>query len=256
MSAGRLEARGLEKSYGRMQVLKKVDLLIEPGQAHVVIGPNGAGKTTLFKVLSGEVPADAGTIRLDGTDITAMQGWQRVRRGVGRTFQSARVFADLTPFENMVVAVEAHARRFGTLLDLLSMRPTAATRDSARAILEDFALAGVASRPTKTLSHGDKKRLELAMAVAASPRLLMLDEPTAGMAPADRHRCIDLIARLLGNGGLSLLLTEHDMAVVFGLATRITVLNYGQVIATGTPERIRSDARVRDVYLGHDVAAA
>lgn len=256
MSGPLLQARGITKSYGRMPVLKQVDLSIEPGEAHVVIGPNGAGKTTLFKVLSGELPIDAGTISFDGADVTSIPGWQRVRKGIGRTFQSARVFAELTPFENMIVAVEAHARRTGTVLDLLKMRSTTAAKEAARTILEDFALSKVVHSPTKNLSHGDKKRLELAMAVAGRPRLLMLDEPTAGMAPADRHTCIDLIARLLAQGDFSLLLTEHDMAVVFGLATRITVLNYGQVIATGLPQEIRSNARVRDIYLGHDAAAA
>ena len=256
MSNPLLQARGITKSYGRMPVLKQVDLSIEPGEAHVVIGPNGAGKTTLFKVLSGELPVNGGTISLDGADVTAVPGWQRVGKGIGRTFQSARVFAELTPFENMIVAVEAHERRSGTVFDLLKMRSSAAAKETARAILDDFTLSKVVHSPTKTLSHGDKKRLELAMAVAGRPRLLMLDEPTAGMAPADRHTCIDLIGRLLAQGDFSLLLTEHDMAVVFGLATRITVLNYGQVIATGLPQEIRSNARVRDIYLGHDAALA
>ena len=256
MSAALLEARGIAKSYGRIQVLKEVNLSIHPGEAHVVIGPNGAGKSTLFKVLSGEVAFEAGTIRFDGGDVTAMPGWRRVRKGIGRTFQTARIFADLTPFENMIVAVEAHERKRGRFLDLLSLRPTVAVQDTAAAILDDFALTGVAGLPTKTLSHGDKKRLELAMAVAGRPRLLMLDEPTAGMAPADRNKCIELIDGLLRKGGFSLLLTEHDMAMVFGLATRITVLNYGQVIATGNVQEIRSNARVREIYLGHNVAPA
>ena len=256
MTAHLLEARGIEKSYGRVQVLKQVDLTISPGEAHVVIGPNGAGKTTLFKVLSGELDVEAGSIRFDGEDVTAVPGWRRVRKGMGRTFQSARTFADLTPYENMIVAVEAHARVSGRLFNVLSLRPSAAARETAMATLEDFALTSVAGWPTKTLSHGDKKRLELAMVVAGRPRLLLLDEPTAGMAPADRRKCIDLIGDLLRKGRLSLLLTEHDMDVVFGLATRITVLNYGQVIATGNPEEIRSNARVREVYLGHHVAAA
>ncbi|MFK0206293.1 ABC transporter ATP-binding protein [Agrobacterium sp. NPDC090283] len=256
MKSPLLEATALEKSYGRISVLKNVDLTIDRGEAHIVIGPNGAGKTTLFKVLSGELFPGSGAIRLEGQDITNVPDWQRVRMGIGRTFQSARVFSDLTPFENMIVAVEARARTRGGLLQLLSIRPNAENRDAARVILRDFLLETVADRPTRTLSHGDKKRLELAMAVAGKPRILMLDEPTAGMAPADRHKCIELIGRLLAKGDFSLLLTEHDMEVVFGLATRITVLNYGEVIASGAPQDIRSNARVREVYLGHELATA
>ncbi|AMS45508.1 ABC transporter ATP-binding protein [Aminobacter aminovorans] len=256
MSNFLLEARGIDKSYGRIQVLKNVDISIAPGEAHVVIGPNGAGKTTLFKVLSGEVFPNNGSITFAGKDVTADPGWQRVRSGIGRTFQSARIFSELTPFENMVVAVEAHERVVKGKRPLFALRPTKAVRDTAAEILEDFALTKVAKAETKSLSHGDKKRLELAMAVAGRPQLLMLDEPTAGMAPGDRQKCVELIDRLLKKGGFSLLLTEHDMAVVFGLATRISVLNYGQVIASGTPEEIRSNARVREVYLGHDVSSA
>ncbi|MES4992467.1 ABC transporter ATP-binding protein [Agrobacterium radiobacter] len=251
-----LEATGLEKAYGRISVLKNVGLTIDRGEAHIVIGPNGAGKTTLFKVLSGEIFPRGGSIRFEGQDITNVPDWRRVRMGIGRTFQSARIFSDLTPFENMIVAVEASARTRGGLLKLLSIRPNAENRDTARVILRDFLLETVADRPTRTLSHGDKKRLELAMAVAGKPRVLMLDEPTAGMAPADRYKCIELIGRLLEKGDFSLLLTEHDMEVVFGLATRVTVLNYGEVIASGAPQDIRSNARVREVYLGHELATA
>ncbi|MGN7712649.1 ABC transporter ATP-binding protein [Agrobacterium radiobacter] len=256
MSSPLLEATALEKSYGRISVLKNVGLTINRGEAHIVIGPNGAGKTTLFKVLSGELMPGSGTIRFDGEDITKIPDWRRVRMGIGRTFQSARIFGDLTPFENMIVAVEAKARTAGSLLQLLRIRPNAENRDAARSILRDFSLEKVADRLTSTLSHGDKKRLELAMVVAGRPRILMLDEPTAGMAPADRHKSIELIGKLLEKGDFSLLLTEHDMEVVFGLATCITVLNYGEVIASGTPQDIRSNARVREVYLGHDLATA
>lgn len=251
-----LDATGLEKGYGRISVLKGVDLAIAPGDAHVVIGPNGAGKTTLFKVLSGELVPDKGAIRFAGHDVTAMPGWRRTRLGIGRTFQVARTFKDLTTFENVVVALEAKRRQSASALELLRLRPSDTVREAARAMLDEFSLDAVADWPAGLLSHGDKKSLELAMALAARPRLLMLDEPTAGMAPGDRRRSIELISRLLAKGAFSLLLTEHDMEVVFGLATSITVLNYGEVIATGSPEAVRSNPRVKEVYLGHDVSAS
>ncbi len=256
MSAILLGARAIEKSYGRLSVLKGVDLTIEEGEAHVVIGPNGAGKTTLFKVLSGELVPEEGSVRFAGSDVTQLPGWQRTRLGIGRTFQSARIFTDLTTFENLVIALEAKVHAGSSLLELLRLRPARETGRAVEAMLEEFSLTNVADWPASSLSHGDKKCLELAMALAARPRLLMLDEPTAGMAPADRQRSVDLISKLLARGGFSLLLTEHDMEVVFGLATRITVLNYGEVIATGSPEEVRSNPKVREVYLGHDVSAA
>ncbi|MBX3529442.1 MAG: ABC transporter ATP-binding protein [Rhizobiaceae bacterium] len=251
-----LRGTSLKKDYGRITVLKGVDIDVAEGEAHVVIGPNGAGKTTLFKVLSGEVFPTSGTVSFDGRDVTRLAGWQRTRHGVGRTFQMARIFKELSAFENLVVALEAKKRQGTSALELLRLVPAASIRDEARRILAEFSLEHVSAWPAGSLSHGDKKTLELAMVLAARPRLLMLDEPTAGMSPADRQRSVELIAGLMKGGGLSLLLTEHDMQVVFGLATRITVLNYGEIIATGSPEEVRSNPRVREVYLGHDVSAA
>ncbi|MGO4833977.1 ATP-binding cassette domain-containing protein, partial [Rhizobiaceae sp. 2RAB30] len=176
--------------------------------------------------------------------------------GIGRTFQVARIFKELTTLENLVVALEAKRRQDASIFELVRLAPAANIQARAREMLNEFSLERVADWTAGSLSHGDKKCLELAMVIAARPRLLMLDEPTAGMAPADRQRSVDMIARLLKKGGLSLLLTEHDMEVVFGLATRITVLNYGEIIATGSPQEVRSSPRVREVYLGHDVSAA
>lgn len=251
-----LQGRSIKKDYGRITVLKGVDIEIAEGEAHVVIGPNGAGKTTLFKVLSGEVLPTEGSVELAGRDITALAGWQRTRLGIGRTFQVARIFKDLTTLENLVVALEARRRQETSVFELVRLAPVSSVRERAREMMAEFQLEPVADWPAGSLSHGDKKCLELAMVIAARPRLLMLDEPTAGMAPADRQRSVEMISRLLAQGGLSLLLTEHDMEVVFGLATRITVLNYGEIIATGSPHDVRSNPRVREVYLGHDVSAA
>jgi branched-chain amino acid transport system ATP-binding protein len=256
MSGPLLRGQSIKKDYGRITVLKGVHIQIAEGEAHVVIGPNGAGKTTLFKVLSGEVSPTAGSVEFDGRDVTGLAGWQRTRLGVGRTFQVARIFKDLTTRENLVVALEAKRRQATSFFDLARLAPASAVRESAQEMLSEFSLESVADWTAGSLSHGDKKCLELAMVIAARPRLLMLDEPTAGMAPADRQRSVDMIAKLLKKGGLSLLLTEHDMEVVFGLATRITVLNYGEIIATGPPEEVRSNPRVREVYLGHDVTDA
>ena len=256
MTTAILEAHAIRKDYGGITVLRGIDLAIEPGEAHVIIGPNGAGKTTLFKVLSGEVSPASGKVVFDGQDITPLAGWQRTRLGIGRTFQSAHVFKDLTTLENLIVSIEINQRvndkRFGILR--LAAKPS--VRKAAEELLGEFQLEDVADWTAAALSHGDKKSLELAMVIAARPRLLMLDEPTAGMAPADRQRSVAMISRLLKAQGLSLLLTEHDMEVVFSLADRITVLNYGEMIATGSPEDVRNNPRVREVYLGHDVTAA
>lgn len=251
-----LQGTAIKKSYGRISVLRGIDVTIEPGEAHVIIGPNGAGKTTLFKVLSGEVFPNAGTVAFEGRDVTTLAGWQRTRLGIGRTFQTARVFKDLSTLENIIVAIEANQRKQSSRFGLLRLAPKPSVRREAETLLGEFQLESVADWSASALSHGDKKSLELAMVIAARPRLLMLDEPTAGMAPADRQRSVQMISKLLKTQGLSLLLTEHDMEVVFGLANRITVLNYGEMIATGSPEDVRNNPRVREVYLGHDITAS
>ena len=252
MSDKFLSAEGVYKSYGPVKVLKDVTMSLSKGEAHVVIGPNGAGKTTLFKCLSGESRIDSGRISLDGADVTRVPGWRRVHRGVGRSFQVAKIFGDMTAYENLIVAVEMRERiSTGRWTGMFRIAPADAVRREVDQLVEDLGLGGTLGEPAKILSHGDKKRLELAMSLALRPKLLMLDEPTAGMSPADRAEAVAMIARVRQDYGLTLLLTEHDMEVVFGLATRLTVLHHGEIIASGEPAAVRADARVREVYLGH-----
>lgn len=245
-----LVATGLHKSYPAVKVLKGVNLRIAPSETLAVIGPNGAGKTTLFKVLTGEVQADEGAIRFDGREVTRTPGHERVRMGIGRTFQSARVFHDVSVLDNVIVALEASARPLRRGLARLAWWPEPRIIETAREILADLGLDAKRNELPRNLSHGDKKRLELGCCLALRPRILMLDEPTAGMSPQDRAAAVELIMRIRDREKLAVMLTEHDMGVVFGLADRIIVLNYGELIAEGTGEEVRANPRVRDIYLG------
>lgn len=257
MSKDILSAQGLYKSYGSIAVLRDVTICMKQGETHAVIGPNGAGKTTLFKTLSGEVLPDAGSIAIDGRQVEATDGYQRVRMGVGRTFQVARVFGEDTVLSNMVVAVEARRRQQGQLgMFSLRISPSAQVYSEAMDALQKMGLASQCDRMAGVLAYGDRKRLELAMSLALQPKLLMLDEPMAGMSPSDRTAAVETIKAVVKERGIAVLLTEHDMDVVFALADHITVLNYGEIIASGTPEEVRASSRVREVYLGHEVQHA
>jgi ABC-type branched-subunit amino acid transport system ATPase component len=252
VSAPILRVEGLAKRFGGLQALGGVDVSLEPGEFRAIIGPNGAGKSTFFNVMTGLLQADAGRVTFDGRDVTGKAPHQLARMGMGRTFQITSVFHDLTALENVQVALLSHARR------TWSVWPRAGRlhQERARELLTLVGLAGSAERIASTLSHGDQKRLELAIALGGEPRLLLLDEPTAGMAAQERLESIRLVHRLAKELGLSCLFTEHDMAVVFAVATRITVMHQGKVLAEGTPAEVRAKPEVQQVYLGEQVKAA
>ena len=252
-----LQIEQLRVSYGELEVIKGIDLDVALGETFAVIGPNGAGKTTLFKAITGEAPVSGGTVRFDGQDITRMPVHLRARAGFGRTFQVARVFQGLTVLSNVIASVEARLRGAGRSCGpWYGWRPARAVVDEAEHLLADLSLAQVRHVQARFLSHGDKKRLEIALVLAQQPRVLMLDEPTAGMSHSDRIGIVELIQRLRRDKGVTVVMTEHDMDVIFGLADRIMVLNYGEVIATGTPDQVRVNPLVREVYLGKEMIDA
>jgi branched-chain amino acid transport system ATP-binding protein len=241
-----LQVESLAKRFGGLQALGGVDLTVAPGEFRAIIGPNGAGKSTLFNTMTGLLRPDGGRVCFEGREVTGKAPHLLARIGVARTFQITSIFHDLSALENVQVARLAHAR------SAWSVWPRAKSLhvERARELLELVGLAGSAGRLAGTLSHGDQKRLELAIALAGEPRLLLLDEPTAGMAAQERLESIRLVHRLARELGLSCVFTEHDMAVVFAVATRITVMHMGRVLAEGTPAEVRASAEVQQVYLG------
>ncbi len=252
-----LQIEQLRISYGQLEVIKGVSLDVARGETFAVIGPNGAGKTTLFKAITGEAAISGGTVRFDGQDITRMPVHLRARSGFGRTFQVARVFQGLTVVGNVISSVELRMRGAGQSCGpWFGWRPAPAVVDEAEQLLADLALGHVRHVEARFLSHGDKKRLEIALVLAQQPRILMLDEPTAGMSHSDRLGIVELIQRLRRDRGVTVMLTEHDMDVIFGLADRIMVMNYGEVIAIGTPAEVRASPMVREVYLGKEMVDA
>ena len=248
MSAPVLETRGLVKSFGGVQAVAGVDLAMPRGEIRALIGPNGAGKTTLFNMLTGQLRADAGEVRLEGERLSGLPPHAVWRRGVSRTFQITATFATLTAQENVQVALYSYEKRTYSLLERSAARGPLA--EAGLALLDQVGLAGQAERIAGVLAYGDLKKLELAVALANRPQVLLLDEPTAGMAPAERGALMALIARIARERGLTVLFTEHDMDVVFSVADRVMVLHQGRVIAEGRPDEVRADSQVQKVYLG------
>jgi branched-chain amino acid transport system ATP-binding protein len=246
MSDPILRVQGLAKRFGGLEALGGVDLSVAKGDFRAIIGPNGAGKSTFFNTMTGLLRPDAGRVVFEGRDVTGEPPHRLARRGVGRTFQITSVFHDLSALQNVQVSLLAHARRSWSLWP----NATALHADRARELLALVGLAAHANRTAGTLAHGDQKRLELAIALAGEPRLLLLDEPTAGMAAQERLESIRLVHRVAKQLGLSCVFTEHDMAVVFAVATHITVMHQGRVLAEGTPAEVRSRKEVQQVYLG------
>ncbi len=242
----RLEITGLVKRFGGLLATDHLSLTLEPGEIHAVIGPNGAGKTTLIHQLGGEVRSDAGRVVFDGRDLSAEPPYKRSLAGVGRSYQITSVFSDFTVLQNVSLAAQAHAGH-----SFRFWRPAGDERElvePALAALKQVGLADRAQTPVAELAHGERRQLEIAMTLATAPKLLLLDEPMAGMSHAESEGVVALLRSLKGR--YTILLVEHDMDAVFALADRITVLVYGRAIATGTPDQIRANREVRDAYLG------
>jgi branched-chain amino acid transport system ATP-binding protein len=246
MSDPILRVEGLAKRFGGLEALGGVDLNVAKGDFRAIIGPNGAGKSTFFNTMTGLLRPDAGRVVFEGRDVTGEPPHRLARRGVARTFQITSVFHDLTALENVQVSLLAHARRNWSVWP----KARALHVERARELLALVGLAAHAERQAGTLAHGDQKRLELAIALAGEPRLLLLDEPTAGMAAQERLESIRLVHRVAKELGLSCVFTEHDMAVVFAVASHITVMHQGRVLAEGTPAEVRARREVQQVYLG------
>jgi ABC-type branched-subunit amino acid transport system ATPase component len=249
-----LAVNGLTRTFGGVHAVDDVSLTVHTGEIFGLIGPNGSGKTTLINLLSGFLPPDRGTITFDGQDVTGHRADVIARLGLGRTYQHIRLFTALTALENVLVG--AHARRHAPYWRWLcflpdALREDAAARERAAALLADVGLAAAAGVPAGALSYGDRRRLEIARALAGAPRLLLLDEPAAGMGHAEVERLMELI-HALPQRGQTVLLIEHSMRVVMGVCRRVGVLNFGRLIALGTPAEIRGDPAVVEAYLGRD----
>lgn len=242
-----LAVEGIDKRFGGVQAAKDVSFALDAGEMLAIIGPNGAGKSTTFNMVGGQLRPDSGRVVLAGRDITGMPPREVCRMGVGRTFQVAQTFLSFTVIGNVQMALIAH---HGQTRQLMS---DAATLHQAQALalLDRVGMAAQAQRPVGELAYGDVKRVELAIALAAAPRLLLMDEPTAGMAPSERAALMVLVAGIAREEGIGVLFTEHDMDSVFSHADRILVLVRGEIIARGTPEQVRADPEVQRVYLGH-----
>jgi branched-chain amino acid transport system ATP-binding protein len=241
-----LEVRDVRKSFDGFQAVAGVTLAVARGQNAAIIGPNGAGKTTFFNLITGHLRPDAGTVRLRDREITGRPPHEICRLGIGRSFQRTNIFPGLTVFQNVQAAFLSHrgrGRDFWTPVERLY-------RAETETVLASIGLRDRAGDVSGALSHGARKQLELAIALASEPELLLLDEPTAGMSATETRETIQLIDRVTRERGLTLLFTEHDMEVVFSIAHKVTVLHQGRVIAEGTPAEVRTDPEVRRVYLG------
>ena len=246
LGARLLSVSGLSKSFGGVRAVDNVSFEVAAGELLALIGPNGAGKSTCFNMLNGQLASDAGEVRFEGRAISGLKPRQVWRLGVGRTFQITATFSSMTVRENVQVALLSHRRGLGNLLRRAHQQYV----DEADALLERVGMKAQAERPCSVLAYGDLKRLELAVAMANRPRLLLMDEPTAGMAPKERIELMALAADIVKSDHIGVLFTEHDMDVVFAHATRMIVLNRGQLIAQGAPQEVRANPEVQRIYLG------
>jgi branched-chain amino acid transport system ATP-binding protein len=239
-----LACTGLARTFGALRAVDGVDLGLPAGARHALIGPNGAGKSTLFQLLTGGLHPSAGRVWLDGRDVTRMSDARRARLGIGQTFQHSSLFLSMTVAENVTLAAE---RTLGTPWSPLPRQPSALRRRIEQ-LLADVDLLDRRGVAVSALSHGECRQLEIALALASAPRILLLDEPAAGMAPAETERLASLIRKLPAE--ISLLFVEHDLDLVFRLATQVTVLHLGKVLLSGTPEQVQGSAEVQEAYLG------
>lgn len=253
MSETLLEVKGLNKAFGMVVTAKNLDFSLERGVLTSIIGPNGAGKSTLINLLTGFLTPDSGKIWFLGYDITREPIHRRVRHGLCRSFQVVNVFANLTLFENIAIPVFSVARRASRLLSAVTSDKS--VKEEVDKVLERVGLLSQAHVAACALSHGDQRLLEIAIALAAKPRLLFLDEPTAGMNPVERSRTLKNIRQLAETGDVTFVIIEHDMDVVFALSDRVIVLHRGEIIGDGTPDEIKMNPEVREVYLGEEVTA-
>jgi branched-chain amino acid transport system ATP-binding protein len=243
---GDLAIRSLSKAFGGVRAVNDVSFDVKSGEFLALIGPNGAGKSTCFNMINGQLAADSGEIWFEGSKLNGRKPREIWRSGVGRTFQVAATFGSMTVVENVQMALISHSHQIYRL-----WRPAASLhRDRALELLDQVGMRAQADRPSRELAYGDVKRVELAIALANDPRLLLMDEPTAGMAPRERNDLIALVKRLVVERGISVLFTEHSMDVVFAFADRIIVLARGRLIADGDAQSIRNDPQVREVYFG------
>jgi branched-chain amino acid transport system ATP-binding protein len=241
-----LIVRSLSKAFGGVHAVREVSFEVGQGEFLAMIGPNGAGKSTCFNMINGQLKPDAGVIEFAGRNIAGLRPRDIWRLGVGRTFQVAATFGSMTVIENVQMALISHGN------EIYKFWPSAASlhRERALKLLDQVGMAADADRPSRELAYGDVKRVELAIALANDPKLLLMDEPTAGMAPRERNELISLVKRLVVERGISVLFTEHSMDVVFAFADRIIVLARGRLIADGSAAQIRDDPKVQEVYFG------
>jgi branched-chain amino acid transport system ATP-binding protein len=251
MTPALLDVGSLTKAFDGVVAVRDVSFSVAPGEIVAMIGPNGAGKTTCFNLIHGQLVPDHGRVVFGGRPIDNLPTHAIARRGVGRTFQVAATFASMTVRESVALALAAHDRRDGSALS----GPLDVRSGPTSGLLDRLRIGDLADAHCAALAYGDAKRLELALALAGRPRLLLMDEPTAGMAPRSRRELMELATVLAAQDNVAMLFTEHDMDIVFGFAQRVLVLDRGELIAAGSPAEIRADARVQSVYLGDDGTA-